>query len=70
MSETLRLTRAELCALTERKQRGKVCAWLVENHYPHDLDANGWPIVLRSYVEVRLGGAPQKREPRLRLATA
>jgi hypothetical protein len=58
------LTRDELADLTERKQKGKVIAWLVNNGYKFDLAADGWPKVLRAAVESKLMAASGKRTSR------
>lgn len=64
------LTIAELKELSGAKHKGKVCRWLTENRYPYDVGADGWPRVLRTYLERRLAGAvplPTTR-PKLELA--
>jgi len=42
--------------LTGRQRRAAQLRWLQRREYPHELDADGRPLVLRSYVERRLGG--------------
>ena len=64
------LTPAELHNLTGAKHKAKVRRWLTENRYPYDVGVDGWPRVLRSYLERRLAGAvplPTTR-PKLQLA--
>ena len=58
------LTRDELADLTERKQKRKVIAWLVENGYKFELAADGWPKVLRAAVKAKLMAAGGKRSTR------
>ena len=62
------LTPDELAELTGYQQQSRQIRWLRDRRYPFDLGADGKPRVLRSYVERRLGDAPTKREPTLRLA--
>jgi hypothetical protein len=64
------LTELELRELTRLQRPSAIARWLREHGYPFDLAADGWPRVLRAYVEQRLSGdtAPtKKREPALRL---
>lgn len=43
--------------------------WLKARNYAFDLDAKGRPVVLRSYVEGRLGGTiASQTGPKLRLS--
>ena len=56
------LTHQEIKRLTTRGTRKGQLAWLRENGYPHDVNAAGWPVVLREYVEKRLGGGVQSKK--------
>ena len=64
------LTPDELRDLTGRPRKREIRRWLEAHHYPHEVGDDGWPKVLRSFVQVKLGGIPEKQEPRLRLATS
>lgn len=61
------LTIEELKQLTDRKRKAGVIAWLRERRYPFEIGESGWPKVLRSYVQDKLGGAPEATEPQLHL---
>lgn len=56
-----RLTRQELRELIGTPVRARQMRWLRKNDWPHEVDALGYPIVLRSMALKRLGGeiAPQ-----------
>lgn len=49
------LTRSELRALTGRRHRATVIAWLKQQRWRHVLDADGWPKVARAFHDARLG---------------
>lgn len=51
------LTRHELAELTARRKAKAMGAVLVRLQIPHLLDGDGWPLVLRSVIEARAGGA-------------
>lgn len=42
--------------LTGSARTAQQIEWLKDRHYAFDLDAKGRPVILRSYVEGRLGG--------------
>jgi len=50
-----------LRGLTRCKQPTKMIAWLRDNKYPHDVGDDGYPVVLESYVQTRLGGKQRTR---------
>lgn len=64
------LTRDDLRELTGRKRKKEICAWLVGRRYPHEIGDDGWPKVLRSFVQAKLGGKADPSEPRLHLETS
>lgn len=49
------LTRSELKALSSRKTRPAVLAWVKSQKLPHVPDADGWPRVARAVHDRRLG---------------
>ena len=61
-------TRATLCQLASRSRKSAVVRWVRDAGLPHMLDADGWPQVLQSEIDRRLGvvEAPAK-VPQLRL---
>jgi hypothetical protein len=63
------LSDAELEALTGYARPRWQKVWLRQNGYPHEIDGQGRPRVLREFVQRRLGGAAGEVEqrPRLRL---
>jgi len=63
------LTKEELKDLTDLKRPDAICRWLRENGYAFDVAATGWPKVLRSLLELRLGlqQPKDKHRPRVRL---
>jgi hypothetical protein len=56
--------------MTDLQRPDAIRRWLTANHYAFEVSSAGWPKVLRSTVESRLGGdASQKpKRPRLHLA--
>jgi Domain of unknown function (DUF4224) len=56
----------EIVRLTGRKQPARQVAYLRERGYLFDINAAGYPLVLRSAVEARLMDKPPRR-PRLEL---
>lgn len=60
------LSQAELRELTGLQKPSAIVRWLLARAYPHEIGADGWPRVLRAFVQAKLG-APTPREPRLRL---
>ena len=73
MSDGFTLTRDELRELSGLTNKGAIARWLTRQGYPYEPGAaDGWPRVLRSFVQVKLGGiiAPPTREPRLHLVTS
>lgn len=59
MTQSLCLSIAELQELSGWQRRHKVTEWLRDNGYKYQVGRDGWPRVLRSAVEQRLG-APVK----------
>ena len=57
-----RLSANELASLVGCKpnQRCRMAAWLRRNHWKHEIDANGLPIVLRAYRDRKLGASEEK----------
>lgn len=55
------LTVEELQVLTGLQQPAAQIRWLVRHGYPHEISAGGKPVVVRSYVEARLGGKPAEQ---------
>ncbi len=51
------LTRSELLEMTGYVRPKAQARWLAENQYPFEIGADGYPRVLQSCVEKRLGGA-------------
>ena len=60
------LSRENVLELTGCKRKSDAIRWLRDRRYPFDIGADGWPKVLHSYVQAKLGGST-KFEPRLRL---
>lgn len=60
----------QLKELTGCKRKSGMVAWLKDRRYPFEIGADGWPKVLATYVQAKLGGIPHKHEPRLRLENA
>ncbi len=56
---SLFLTSDEICELTGRKLRSAQLRWLMDRGWIFETNAAGKPLVLRSYVDRRLGGAPK-----------
>jgi len=50
------LTRDELRELTGAKLRKKQIAWLQRRGWEYELNCLGWPVVLRSTMEGKMGG--------------
>lgn len=62
------LTADELRELTGLQRKSAISRWLSLHSYPHEIGADGWPRVLRSFVQAKLGAPTQSlREPKLRL---
>ena len=49
------LTVDELAELTGFRRKTNQIRWLAQHRYPHEINANGAPKVLRCYLERRLG---------------
>ena len=60
MSE--RLSANEIAELVGCKpnQRCRMAAWLRKNHWKHEIDSTGLPIVARAYYERKLGISDEK----------
>ena len=66
---SLFLTEPELRELTDLQRPDAIRRWLTRQGYVYEVSATGWPKVLRSLVESRLGGQTEKvKRPRLHLA--
>ncbi len=50
------LTRNELFELSGYKRARAQVRWLTNNGYPFEIGADGYPRVLKSFVNSRLGG--------------
>lgn len=50
------LAAKDIEVLTGRKRRQYQINWLAEHGFPFEVNAAGVPVVLRSFVEQRLGG--------------
>ena len=63
------LSDADLEALTGYQRPRWQKVWLRDHGYPHEIDGQGRPRVLREFVQRRLGGEAGEVEqrPRLRL---
>lgn len=61
------LAKDQLEELTGCKRKSSMIEWLKSKRYPFEIGADGMPKVLHSFVIAKLGGIPQKHEPRLRL---
>lgn len=55
MQNKLFLTDEEMVELTGAKRKTTQIRWLAQHRYPHEINANGAPKVLRCYLERRLG---------------
>lgn len=57
-----RLSATELAELVGCKvnQRCRMAAWLRSNHWKHEIDANGLPIVAKAYRDRKLGVSEEK----------
>lgn len=63
------LSRENLIALAGSSRPKVVARWLGKQGIPFVVGIDGWPRVLCSVVEARMGGLTQpKREPRLHFA--
>ena len=63
------LTPDQVRELTGCARVAQQIEWLREHRYAFELDAKGRPVVLRSYVEGRLGGTIiSQTGPKLRLS--
>jgi hypothetical protein len=63
------LKRSELQELTGYARPSGQRRWLVENAYPFELGADGYPRVLHAYVAKRLGGSSTSISPSPKKAT-
>ena len=43
-------------------QRCRMAAWLRKNHWKHEIDSNGLPIVSRAYHDRKLGASEGKNQ--------
>jgi len=59
---TGRLSASELAELVGCKpnQRCRMAAWLRKNHWKHEIDGNGLPIVATAYRDRKLGVIEEK----------
>jgi hypothetical protein len=55
MNNSIRLTSIELKELVGSTHKKKQIYWLGQRGWRFDLDINGRPVVLRSFLEARLG---------------
>jgi hypothetical protein len=55
MNNSIRLTSIELKELVGSTHKKKQIYWLAQRGWRFDLDINGRPIVIRSFLEARLG---------------
>jgi Domain of unknown function (DUF4224) len=62
MDKTFRLTPDELSELVGSSRKQKQIEWLGYRGWRFDLDVNGRPIVMKSYLESRLGVTPARLE--------
>jgi len=59
------LKKNEIKELTGYARPSSQTNWLIENSYPFEIGADGYPRVMYSYVERRLGGfTKQERKKR------
>lgn len=58
-----RLSANELAELVGCKpnQRCRMAAWLRKNHWKHEVDGNGLPIVMKAYRDRKLGVTEDKQ---------
>ncbi len=56
------LERNEIVEITGRKQKGKQITQLHKMRIPFEVNALGYPVVLRGYVETLFGGQAEKRQ--------
>lgn len=63
------LERKDLIALTGSVRPSTVTQWLERNGIRYLSGIDGWPRVLQSVIEAKMGGSPTStaKEPRLRL---
>ncbi|MCH7853391.1 MAG: DUF4224 domain-containing protein [Proteobacteria bacterium] len=59
------LSASEIESLTGRKRLRHQAKWLAQHSFPFEVNAAGFPVVLKSVVEKRLGGTTRSR-PRSR----
>lgn len=64
------LTVEDLKDLTGCHRKAGMIAWLKDRRYPFEIGADGWPKVLKAFVQAKLGGVPNKREPQVILANS
>lgn len=59
-----RLSASELAEQVGCKpnQRCRMAAWLRKNHWKHEIDSNGLPIVMRAYRDRKLGVTEEKQQ--------
>jgi uncharacterized protein YjcR len=59
-----RLSANELAELVGCKpnQRCRMSTWLRKNHWKHEIDVNGLPIVMRAYKDRKLGLSEEKHQ--------
>jgi hypothetical protein len=62
------LTRAELIELAGTTRPKVIARWLARLGIGYIVGVDGWPRVMRSVVEGKMGATQQTAEPRLRLA--
>jgi Domain of unknown function (DUF4224) len=62
MDKTIRLSSEELSELVGSSRKQKQIEWLGHRGWRFDLDVNGRPIVMKSYLESRLGVTSAKPE--------
>lgn len=55
------LSLKEMKRLTGYSQKSKQVDWLRSNLYLFEIDADGYPVVLKSHVLSRLGGVTRSR---------
>jgi uncharacterized protein YjcR len=59
-----RMSADELAELVGCKpnQRCRMAAWLHKNHWKHEIDGNGLPIVAKAYRDRKLGISEEKNQ--------
>ena len=61
------LTSEELQTLTDRHHKRKQIEWLKAHGWPFEIGDSGYPKVLRSVANERMGGRMDNQEPSLNL---